>query len=85
MAPVEPLAHSKKVVSKGKAVLHLTMQLWARNVTQIATPTPEVDVVMVPPPPIAGPIRAPHGPLFTEPNGSGDEQIRKGAPVSSGE
>jgi len=70
---------------KGKAVLHPTTSPWVCKVTQIVTPMPEVDEVVVPPPHIAGPSRVHCGLLFTEPNGSGDEHIRKGAPVSSGE
>ena len=64
---------------KGKAVPHPTMQLHACKVTWIMTLMPEVAEVEAPHPPIAGPSRASHGPLFKEAVDSGDEQVRTGA------
>ena len=49
------------------------------------TPMPEVAEVEVPPPPIAGPSRVSHSPLFAEEVGLGDEHIGMGAPTSSDE
>jgi len=72
-------------MSKGKAVPHPTTQPHAHKVTRIMTPMPEVDEVVIPPPPITRPSQACCSPLFAEPNGSGDEHVWKGAPMSSGE
>jgi len=85
VAPVKLPTQSRKVVSKGKAVSHPTTRLRARKVTQIATPMLEVADVAAPPlPPVAGPSRASRAPLFEVADGSGNEQVEKGAPASSG-
>ena len=84
VAPVEPPTQSRKVVSKGKAVSRPTMRPRAHKVTRIATPTPEVTNVATPLPPIAGPSWASHAPLFEAADRSGDEQVGKDAPTSSG-
>src|SRR5882724_9642110 len=73
------------VVVEGKATSHSTTRPCARKVTRVASPTPEVAEVEVPPPPIAGPSRAAHLPLFVDSVGSGDDHIERGAPASSGE
>jgi len=69
---------------KGKAVPHPTTRPHARKFTRIATPTPEVTDVVAPLPPIAGPSRASRAPLFEEAARSGDEQVGRVAPASSG-
>jgi len=79
VAPVKPPTQSRKVMPKGKAVPHPTMQLHACKVTWIMTLMPEVAEVEAPHPPIAGPSRASCGPLFEEAVRSGDEQVRMGA------
>src|SRR5882724_3733884 len=84
MAPVKRPTQSRKVAPKGKAVPHPTTRLCARKFTRIATPMPEVTDIAAPLPPIASPSRASRAPLFEEAAGSGDEQVRRGAPASSG-
>src|SRR5882724_5119928 len=84
MAPVKPPTQSRKVTPKGKAVSHPMMRPCARKVTQIMTPMPEVTDVAAPLPPIAGPSWVSCAPLFEVADGSGDEQVGKGAPTSSG-
>jgi len=51
VAPVRPPTQSKRVATKGKAASHPVMQPWARKVTQIASPTPEI---VAPTTPVAG-------------------------------
>src|SRR5882724_365019 len=84
VAPVKRPTQSRKVAPKGKAVPRPTTRPRARKFTRIATPTPEVTDVAAPLPPIAGPSRASHAPLFEEAAGLGDEQVGRGAPTSSG-
>src|SRR5882724_12879992 len=84
MAPVKCPTQSRKVAPKGKVVPHPTVRLRVRKFTQIATLTPEVTDVAAPLPPITGPSQASHAPLFEEAVGSGDEQVGRGAPASSG-
>src|SRR5882724_4679447 len=85
VAPVKPLTQPKRAASKGKATSRSTTRPRARKVTRVASPTPEVAKVEVPPPPIAGPSRAARPPLFVDSVGSGDDHIERGAPASSGE
>src|SRR5882724_3421083 len=84
VAPVKPPTQSRKVASKGKAVSRPMTRLHVRKVTRIATPMLEVTDVATPLPPVAGPSRASRAPLFEVADGSGDKQVEKGAPTSSG-
>jgi len=45
---------------------------------------PQVTEVGVPYPPIAGPSQSSHAPLFEEPVRSGDDNVRKEAPMPFG-
>ena len=85
VAPVKPPTQPKRAVSKGKVTSRPTTRLRPCKFTRVASPTPEVIEVEVPPPPIAGPSRAGCSPLFVDSVGSGDDHIEKEAPVSSGE
>src|SRR5882724_7543041 len=84
MAPVKPPTHPRKAALKGKVIPCPTTWLHAHKVTQIATPTPEVTAIEAPPPPVSGLNRVRCAPLFEEAVGSGDEQVGKVAPTSSG-
>ena len=85
VAPVKPPTQPKRAASKGKAVSRPMTQLCTCKVTWLVSPTPEVAEVEVLPPPIAGPSRMGHSPLFVDLVGLGDDHIGKAAPASSGE
>src|SRR5882724_8062660 len=73
-----------KRTAKGKAVLCPTMHPWARKVTRIASPTPEVAETVDLTPPIAGPSREGFPALFEGPIESGDEGVRGTPGATSG-
>ena len=85
VAPVNPPPPPKRAASKGKVVPRPMMWPHAHKVTRLASPTPEVAGVKVPPLPIAGPSGTGNAPLFTESVGLGDAPVRKEVPASSGE
>src|SRR5882724_6787053 len=84
VAPFKPPTQSRKVAPKGKVVSCPMTQPHACKVTRIATPMPEVTDVAAPLPPIAGPSCVSHAPIFEVADGSGNKQVGKGAPASSG-
>ena len=83
VAPIKLATQPKKVAAKENGVSHPATQPQACKIMQVTSPSPEVVEVPVPVPAIACPSQAMCPPLFEEPAVSGDEDLRKGASMTS--